>query len=135
MQDAVVIRIFIAPEAGTEMIAVNEVSAVMNRGLIGDRYYKLTGTFSKPQIERDQEITLIEFEAIEELVVNYGVKLELSQSRRNIVTQNVKLNNLVAKQFQVGEVSLTGIRLCEPCKYLSKMTGNRYLDPSRKGIF
>jgi len=39
--------------------------------------------------------------------------------RRNIVVSNCDLNSLVDKEFQIGEVVLKGLRLCEPCKYLS----------------
>ena len=40
--------------------------------------------------------------------------------KRNIVVSNCNLNSLVGKEFQIGEVVLKGIRLCEPCKYLAK---------------
>jgi MOSC domain-containing protein YiiM len=38
------------------------------------------------------------------------------------VTHGVPLNHLVGKEFQVGDVRLAGIRLCEPCQYLEEMT-------------
>jgi MOSC domain-containing protein YiiM len=34
---------------------------------------------------------------------------------------------LVGKEFQVGDVRLVGIRLCEPCNYLEEMTTKRLL--------
>ena len=106
------------------MNSVDSVIAVEGRGLIGDRYYTLSGTFSKTEIEPDQEITLIESEAFKELKQEHDIELDFSQSRRNVVTHNVDLNDLVGKTFKVGEVSVTGMRLCEPCAYLSEVTGN-----------
>ena len=38
--------------------------------------------------------------------------------RRNIVTSGVRLNNLIGKEIQIGDVKLKGHRLCDPCKYL-----------------
>ncbi len=124
MPEGKVINIFIAPEPEREMNAVDSVIAVRGRGLIGDRYYSLSGSFSKPEIEPDQEITLIEVEAFEELLETHGIHLEHAQSRRNVLTQGVDLNSLVGRTFQVGSVSLRGIRLCEPCTYLSGLTGH-----------
>jgi MOSC domain-containing protein YiiM len=43
-------------------------------------------------------------------------------ARRNIVTDGVSLNDLVGKEFYVGEVRIRGIRLCEPCSYLAKIS-------------
>ena len=124
MTTGIVLNIFTTPELGGEMNSVDSVTAVEGRGLMGDRYYSLRGTFSKPEIEPDQEVSLIESEAFEELKQKHDIQLEFSQSRRNIVTRNVDLNSLVGKTFNVGEVTLTGIRLCEPCAYLSELTGN-----------
>ena len=124
MSNGEVLRIFTTPDPGGEMISVSSVIAVANKGLIGDRYYSLTGTYSKPSIDPDQEISLIEAEAFEELFKKHGIELQHSQSRRNILTRNVDLNSLVGKSFQVGEVTLTGMRLCEPCVYLSGLTGH-----------
>ncbi len=122
--NATVVQMFITPEAGGDMQEINSVSAIEGRGIIGDRYYSIAGTFSKPNIEPDQEITLIESEAFEELKEEHGITLEHSQCRRNIITQGVDLNALVGHTFQVGEVTLQGMRLCEPCTYLSGLVGH-----------
>ncbi|HMC90102.1 MAG TPA: MOSC domain-containing protein, partial [Gemmataceae bacterium] len=34
----------------------------------------------------------------------------------------VPLNHLVGKEFQIGEVILRGLRLCEPCGHLEALT-------------
>ena len=48
--------------------------------------------------------------------------LDPGNSRRNIVTKGVALNHLVGREFRVGEVTLRGIRLCEPCGHLEELT-------------
>jgi MOSC domain-containing protein YiiM len=125
MFQGTVVSINIAPEAEAPMQSVREVRAVPGRGLEGDRYFDQKGTFSKPQ--PDRELTLIEAEAIEamkhELKVDYG----LSDSRRNLVTRGVPLNHLVGREFWVGEVKARGLRLCEPCSHLQKLSHERVL--------
>lgn len=125
MFEGTVISINIAPRAEAPMESVEEARAVPGKGLEGDRYFVRQGTFYKPQ--PDRELTLIEAEAVEamkrELDVDYG----LSDSRRNVVTRGVPLNHLVGKEFWVGEVKARGIKLCEPCAHLQKLTVKQVL--------
>ncbi|MGB6330002.1 MAG: MOSC domain-containing protein, partial [Halarcobacter sp.] len=86
-----------------------------------DRYYNQEGTFSnKGKIEPDRDVTLIEIEKIEEFNKSFNQNISCEDFRRNIVVSNCDLNSLVGKEFQIGNVVLKGIRLCEPCKYLEK---------------
>jgi MOSC domain-containing protein YiiM len=73
------------------------------------------------------EITLIEIEALQAIHRDYDVPLNPGESRRNILTQGIPLNHLVGKEFMVGEVSLLGIRLCEPCAHLAGLTQKKVL--------
>jgi len=107
------------------MRSVNEARAVPGKGLEGDRYFSRTGTFSRDQ-NPSNELTLIESEAMEALKRDYDIDLQAEDSRRNIATHGVPLNHLVGSEFQVGEVTLRGIRLCEPCSHLEQL--------SRKGV-
>lgn len=102
------------------MSAVKEVSAVTGRGLEGDRYFYLTGTYSNHP-GNGRHVTLIESEAIEALRRDYEVILEPGLARRNIVTRGVALNHLVGREFCVGAAKLRGMRLCEPCMHLEKL--------------
>lgn len=112
--------IYIAGAAKGPMVSVTEAHAVPGRGLEGDRYFNQEGTFSKPL--PDYELTLIEIEAIEDFRREFGVELEAGDGRRNIVTRGVSLNDLVGQEFQVGHVRLRGIRLCEPCSHLARLS-------------
>lgn len=101
------------------MLSVAEVRAVPGKGLAGDRYFNQPGK----RLEGDREVTLIEMEAIENFERDYGVKFQQQESRRNIVTRGVPLNDLVGREFQVGETRLRGLRLCEPCTHLARLSG------------
>jgi MOSC domain-containing protein YiiM len=113
--------IHIAPAAKAPTQPVNEVEAVPGVGLAGDRYFLKQGTFFKP--EPDFELTLIEAEAIEAAAREYKVTLSPGDARRNLVTRGVPLNDLVGRDFVIGDVKVHGIRLCEPCGHLEGLTG------------
>ncbi len=117
--------IYIAPAATTPTLAVKEAIAIPGSGLEGDRYALGQGTFSKP--EPDFELTLIEAEAIEALKRDYKVELAPGEARRNLVTRGIALNHLVGRDFQIGEVRVRGIRLCEPCDHLQRLAGRELI--------
>ena len=115
------IGIFVAARKGTDLQPIDHVEAVAGRGLKGDRYFLKEGTYSAKD-GPDREVTLIESEALEGLEREYQISLPPYQSRRNLLTRGVPLNHLVGKTFTVGPVVLRGIRLCEPCGHLEKLT-------------
>jgi len=121
MHPGKVISIHISSEASQPMQSLSQVNAAAGKGLEGDRYYRATGTYSnKPDPAR--QVTLIEFESIEALESEHGIRLLPGDIRRNLVTRDVALNHLVGKEFKVGETLLRGIRLCEPCTHLESLT-------------
>ncbi len=126
MWKGTVVSIHTTATASNPMVSVSEVRAVRGKGLEGDRYFKQVGTYSgKPG--PDREVTLIEVETIEALKRDHGIELEPGESRRNIVTRGVPLNHLVGGEFRVGGVTLRGIRLCEPCSHLERLSQNGVL--------
>jgi MOSC domain-containing protein YiiM len=95
----------------TDAIApIDSVAALAGKGLEGDR--KFFGDGAEP----GQALTLIEAETLE------VVGLSGAQSRRQVVTRGVRLNDLVGKRFRVGAVECVGVELCHPCKHLEEMT-------------
>lgn len=128
MWQGTVESIHIASTAQEPMRAVQWAEAIPGVGLEGDRYANRQGTFYKP--EPDYELTMIEAEAIEALRREYGVELAPGEARRNVVTRGVPLNHLVGREFRVGAVRVRGIRLCEPCDHLQRLTGR----PLIKGL-
>jgi MOSC domain-containing protein YiiM len=113
--------IYIGDRKGEALHTIEHVEALAGHGLVGDRYCRQEGTFSKPG-SPDREVTLIETEALEALANEAEIRLESHQARRNLLTHGVPLNHLVGKEFQVGQVVLKGIRLCEPCGHLEALT-------------
>jgi MOSC domain-containing protein YiiM len=113
--------IHIAAAAEAPVKALEQVAAIPGAGLEGDRYAAQQGTFSKPKPE--YELTLIEAEAIEAMRRDYQIEIGPGESRRNITTSGVPLNHLVGREFTIGEVRIRGIRLCEPCDHLQRLTG------------
>jgi MOSC domain-containing protein YiiM len=120
MFEGSVVSIHIADGPGTEMLSVPQAQAVPGKGLEGDRYFKNEGTFSKPQ--PDRELTLIEIEAVTGFTNETGIEFLPGNARRNIVTRDVPLNHLVGREFRVGEVRVRGLKLCEPCGHLAKLS-------------
>ena len=120
--------IHIAQAAGAPMVALDRVRALADIGLEGDRYATRTGTWSDdPRVDRD--ITLIEAEILEDLAAADGIVLAPGESRRNVTTRGVRLNELVGRRFRVGGVDCMGTRLCEPCQYLTDTLGKPILKP------
>ena len=117
--------IHIASAATGPVQAVDQAVAIPGVGIEGDRYALKQGTFFKP--EPDFELTLIEAEAIEALRREYDVVLAPGEARRNIVTRDVPLNHLVGRDFVIGNVRIHGIRLCEPCDHLQRVTGKQLI--------
>ena len=100
--------------------SVERVRALAGRGLEGDRYAAGIGTFSDRPGRRD--VTLIESEMLEAYQQQSGDKLSAAEARRNLLTQGVRLNDLVGREFKVGAVRLRGLRLSEPCTHLMRLT-------------
>ena len=117
--------IHIACAAREPVRALDHAVLIPGVGLEGDRYALKQGTFYKP--EPDFELTLIEAEAIEALRREYDIELSAGDARRNIVTRDVPLNHLVGREFLIGDVRIRGIRLCEPCDHLQKVTGKHVM--------
>jgi len=124
-----VISIYVASTTAEPMQPRKQVRAVPQRGLDGDRYFDRAGNASSPGRARREraEVTLIEAEVIDHLQRELGIDVEAVDSRRNIVTRGLPLNDLVGNEFRIGEVRLPGTGLCEPCVSLVKTRENRHL--------
>lgn len=114
-----VVAIYVRPQLSAPVKPLGSVRAVPGKGLEGDYYFS---GVSRKGFDSSREVTLIESEALESIMRDYAIALDDGESRRNIITRNIELNHLVGKVFQVGEVTLRGIRLCEPCSHLAELT-------------
>ena len=123
-----VVAIHVAPGGGEPMVGRERVRAIAGVGLEGDRYATRTGQWSAdPRVDRD--ITLIEAEVIEDLEASEGIVLGPGETRRNVTTRGIRLNELVGRRFRVGDAICEGTRLCEPCQYLTDLLGKPVLKP------
>jgi MOSC domain-containing protein YiiM len=111
-----VVHIFVAPERGLPMQAVQHVAAGPGRGLGGDRYA------DAKYWDQARDITLIEMENIEAFRLATGAELAADGPRRNVVTSGIRLNDLVGKRFFVGAALAEGVELCEPCRLFQSRT-------------
>jgi MOSC domain-containing protein YiiM len=121
---ATVAAIHISPSATALPQAMTEAEARAHRGLVGDRYFEGCSTLSDWEPKGPgRELTLIESEVLAE------IGLSAAEARRNIVTEGLRLNDLVGKRFRIGSVLIEGIRLCPPCAHLDKVVGKALLKP------
>lgn len=112
--------IFIAPTKNAPQQSVEQAQLVKGKGIVGDRAF---GKIKNP----GQNITFVELEEIENFNAHYQQTIANSDTRRNVVTKGVRLNDLVGKTFFIGEVKFFGVELCEPCSKLGGLLENESL--------
>jgi len=109
--------IFISPEHGAAQTEAQSIQLTAGMGIQGDRNY---GKSDHP----GQNITLIESEIITAFNQQFSQAITLSAPRRNLITEGVRLNELVDKEFSIGDVRFRGVELCEPCSFLGDLLAN-----------
>ncbi|HKP89641.1 MAG TPA: MOSC domain-containing protein [Thermoleophilaceae bacterium] len=117
--------LFVVGATGADRDAVEHVRVVAGRGPEGDRHFRAPG--APPNEEgMGRDLTLIEAEALEALA-GAGIELEPGEHLRNVVTRDVRLDDLIGKPFRVGGVRCVGVEPCHPCRRLERHTGRRGL--------
>lgn len=109
--------IFTASENLGGQRQVPEIDLVAGKGIKGDR------NFDRSQWP-GQNITFIELEEINAFNQRFSQQISLSDTRRNVITEGVRLNDLVGQIFRIGDVSFKGVELCEPCATLGALLEN-----------
>ena len=110
---AKVFKIGISQNFKGKIKSIPNVEAIAGKGLVNDRHFKEDN-------EKRCQITLIEIENINYYNQASGTLIEPIDFRRNIITEGVRLNELVGKEFLIGEVKLKAHDLCRPCKPLQE---------------
>ncbi len=113
-----VVALCICAKAGEPMTEVSEVIAEAGNGIVGDRYCGGNGSWNKGSPGKRQ-VTLMNAIFFEGTVFKY------SDSRRNIFTEGVELMDLIGKEFTIGEVTLRGVKYCDPCNRPNQKAGIR----------
>ena len=108
-----VLEIGISENKSSKIVSVNEVEAVKGNGLIGEKHFK-------EENKKRSQITLIEIENINHYNKITGTKIPAINFLRNIVTEGIRLNVLVGKEFFIGKVKVKAHDLCRPCKNLQE---------------
>jgi len=116
-----VVEIGITDTKGSRIKKVSEVDAFKGKGLLNDRKFRENN-------HKKSQITLIEIENINHFNKISRTSISPVDFRRNIVTENIRLNELIDKEFFIGNVKLKGHDLCRPCKYLQeKLKQNNFI--------
>ena len=115
------VEIYVGPQREAPIQFVRKVQAITGKGLAGDRYAIGAGSYSQSKGIRD--VTLIEVEGLWNFYRTSGVDLHPGLTRRNIVTEGIRLSGLVGSAFTIGPVSFLGLRPCPPCRHLAKLIG------------
>ena len=108
-----VVQIGIVNSKGDRIQNVDVVEAIKGKGLLNDRKFEENN-------QKERQITLIEIENINHFNKISKTNIPAIEFRRNIITENIKLNDLVDKEFFVGNIKLKAHDLCRPCKYLQE---------------
>ena len=114
------IAIHVAGSKGQPQQEVPEAELVAGAGLKGDRYFGSPGV-----------ISLIEQEAIATFNAKHGTAVEAPQTRRNLLTEGIRLNPLVGQTFWLGGVELLGMEFCDPCSTLGQLLSTEQVTPAQ----
>lgn len=124
---ATVEHIHIARERSGPVESVDSIELVKGIGIIGDRNALAPGRWNESHI--GEELTLVQAESLEMLARDNDIQLEPGDTRRNVTTRGIELNDLVGRRFRVGEVIAEGVELCEPCQHLQSLLGKPIIRP------
>ena len=115
-----VVNICITSESGKKMESMNSIKVIANKGIVNDRYFKENN-------DKNNQITLIESENVAYYNKISGTNFTPTDFRRNIITKGIRLNKLIGKEILIGKVRLKIHDLCEPCRYLQELLGEKNL--------
>lgn len=82
---------------------------------------------ARPQARESVEVTFIAAEEVDRFNEVTGESLAYGDLRRNVITQGVRLGELVGKTFSIGPATFQGIELCEPCAHLAATVNAKVL--------
>lgn len=118
--------IYLRPARGVDCISVQQVEAIAQSGLKGDRTSKVPSRNPKGS---NRQVTLIQAEHLLVVSALVGKPVDASALRRNLVISGINL--LATKslfkdqpmQLTIGEVTLEVTGPCDPCSKMEKVLG------------
>lgn len=111
-------QIFIAPQAGAPMQAVQSGFCEPGRGLRDDRYALGRGHWIKTD---GCEVTLVRAEDIERASRRGPVSFTNGEHRRNLVVTGIPIEAYRRARVRIGSALLQFDRLRPPCGYLDRL--------------
>ena len=115
-----VVALFTVDRREAPMKQSEQINAIAGKGIEGDRYLLETGTYSKKP-EPGRQVTLIQSEVLDSLKTKFDITVKPEESRRNVLTKGIEINDLIGTEFFVGPVRLKAHRLTRPCLYLENL--------------
>jgi MOSC domain-containing protein YiiM len=117
-------RILVSRASGGAQQDCKRAELRAGQGIVGDHNF---GRSDHP----GRNITLVEAEEIESFCRDTARPVDLSITRRNVVTRGVRLNELVGRRFRIGDAVLLGVELCEPCALLGRRLADDGITPAQ----
>jgi len=97
------------------MIEVRALECVAGRGIRGDRYFDFKDDYKG-------QITFFSLEVFDELCGALEVQgCSPVLVRRNVITRDVDLNELIDREFEVQGVRFHGTGECRPCYWMDRV--------------
>jgi MOSC domain-containing protein YiiM len=118
----------IAEAGGVEMHQLAEGLLIEGVGIDGDRYATHRGHYSHLW-HPDRQVTLIACEVIDQVAAAIGQPFLPVETRRNLATRGVPVNDMPGTYFAVGEAVLYGGRLNIPCRYFERLIDKPVFEP------
>jgi MOSC domain-containing protein YiiM len=99
------------------VLEVPSIWCVAGKGIEGDRFFDYKDSYKG-------QITFFEEEAYDDLCARLGIwDRPPSVFRRNVITRGVRLNELIGKEFVIGDVRLFGTEESRPCFWMDRAFG------------
>ena len=96
------------------MIEVPVIECVARRGIRGDRYFDFKDDYKG-------QITFFSLDVFDELCAALGVHdCSPAAVRRNVITHDVDLNELIGQDFEIQGVHFHGTQECRPCYWMDR---------------
>lgn len=104
------------PRRRAPLVAVEEASAEIGRGLAGDRVFD-TGSDKR-------QVTLVQAEHLAAVAALAGTpSVAPEQLRRNLLVSGINLQALKNRRFRIGAALLEGTGDCHPCSRMEENLG------------
>jgi MOSC domain-containing protein YiiM len=109
-----VVYISVRPKRLEPVIELEEIEAIAEKGLDGDRYKGIGGA---------RQVTLIQAEHLRAISSFLSKEITADIVRRNIVVEGINLLALRGKHFKIGAATLEYSGECHPCSRMEESLG------------